>query len=199
MSTRSGTTTALLVIDLQQQVLETAWQRDDVVARTAGLIARAREQQTPIVFVQHHEKDGGGLVRGTEGWTFAAEVAPGPGDTLVEKNYSDAFVDTDLGAILDELDASHLVVAGAETDACITTTVRRALAEGYDVTLAEDCHTTSDRKFDDTRVEGDIHIDAVQVVAHTNLCVWSLTYPGQVSTVVPAAEIDFALPEPVAS
>ncbi len=199
MSIRSGTTTALLVIDLQQQVLETAWQRDDVVARTAGLIARAREQQTPIVFVQHHEKDGGGLVRGTEGWKFAAEVAPGAGDTLVEKNYSDAFVDTDLGAILDELDASHLVVAGAQTDACITTTVRRALAEGYDVTLVEDCHTTSDRSFDDSRVEGDIHIGAVQVVAHTNLCVWSLTYPGQVSTVVPAAEIDFALPEPVAS
>ena len=198
MSTRAGTTTALLVIDLQEQVLETAWQRDDVIARTAGLTARARARETPIVFVQHHATDGGGLVRGTEGWKFAAAVAPGRGDTLVEKNYSDAFVGTDLGAILDELDASHLVVAGAETDACITTTVRRALAEGYDVTLVEDCHTTSDRKFDDTRVEGDIHMDAVQVVAHTNLCVWSLTYPGQVSTVVPAAEIDFALPEPVA-
>ncbi|MBA2774041.1 MAG: cysteine hydrolase, partial [Nocardioidaceae bacterium] len=186
-------------IDLQQQVLETAWQRDDVVARTAGLIARARAQQTPIVFIQHHAKDGGGLVRGTEGWKFVAEVAPGADDTLVEKNYSDAFVDTDLGAILDGLGASHLVVAGAQSDACITTTVRRALAEGYDVTLAEDCHTTSNRSFDDSRVEGDIHIDAVQVVAHLNLCVWSLTYPGQVSTVAPAAEIDFTLPEQVAS
>lgn len=199
MSTRSGTTTALLVIDLQKQVLETAWQADDVVARTAQLIARAREQQTPIVFVQHHAKDGDGLVRGTEGWKFAKAVAPGPDDTVVEKNYSDAFVETDLEAILDGLDVSHLVVAGAESDACITTTVRRALAEGYDVTLAEDCHTTSDRRFDDPRVEGDVEIDAVKVVVHLNLCVWSLTYPGQVCTVVPAAEIAFALPEQVAS
>ncbi|MGI8993574.1 MAG: cysteine hydrolase family protein [Nocardioidaceae bacterium] len=199
MSTRTGTSTALLVIDLQQQVLETAWQRDDVIARTAKLIGRAREQQTPIVFVQHHATNGEGLVRGTEGWRFVDAVAPGPDDTLVEKNYSDAFADTDLEAILAGVDASHLVVAGAESDACINTTVRRALAEGYDVTLVEDCHTTSDRRFDDSRVEGDIHIDAVQVVAHVNLCVWSLTYPGQVSTVVPAADVDFSLPQAAAS
>lgn len=199
MSTRSGTTTALLVIDLQQQVLETAWQRDDVLARTAELIARAQAQQIPVVFVQHHATDGGGLVRGSDGWKFAPEVSPDADDTLVEKSYSDAFVATDLEAILDRLGASHLVVAGAQSDACITTTVRRALVEGYDVTLVEDCHTTSDRRFDDPRIEGDVEIDAMKVVVHLNLCIWSLNYPGQVSTVMPAAEIDFALPEQVAS
>lgn len=188
MSTRPGTSTALLVIDLQAQVLKTAWQRDDVVKRTVALIARAREQQTPIVFVQHHATDGAGLVRGTAGWRFVEAVAPRADDTLVEKNYSDAFVETGLIELLDGLGVSHLVVAGAESDACVNTTVRRALAEGYDVTLVEDCHTTSDRRFDEAR------IDAEQVVAHTNLCVWSLTYPGQVSTLAPHDEVRFEQP-----
>lgn len=188
MSTRTGTTTALLVIDMQRQVMETAWQRDEVADRSATLIDRARAKHVPIVFVQHHHpgaKEGEGLVRGTDGWQFVDAVAPRGDDLLVEKNYSDAFVETDLTSILDRLGVGHLVVVGAESDACITTTARRALAEGYDVTLVDDCHTTSDRRFDDVR------ISAEQVVGHTNLCIWSLTYPGQVSTLQAHHEVTF--------
>lgn len=198
MTTRDGTATALLVIDMQQQVMETAWQRDDIVARSADLIERARHEEVPIVFIQHHATDGEGLVRGSDGWRFVDAVAPRDDDVVVEKNYSDAFVETGLRGTLDRLGAGHLVVLGAESDACINSTARRALAEGYDVTLVEDCHTTSDRTFDDPRI-GDVRIGAEQVVVHTNLCLWSLTYPGQVCTIQPADDVRFEMPSTAAT
>ena len=148
MSTRPGTTTVVMVIDVQKAVMESAWDSDGVVARIRALIRRARSKQVPIVFVQHHDLDGDGLARGTDGWKFVEAVAPRDDDMLVEKNYPDSFADTELAGILAELGAGHLVIAGAQTDACIRATAHRALAEGYDVTLVEDCHTTEDATFD---------------------------------------------------
>lgn len=62
------------------------------------------------------------------------------------------------------------------------------LAEGYDVTLVEDCHTAEDATFDD------VVVPAEQIVVHTNLCLWSITYPGQVSTLAPHDEVRFEQP-----
>jgi len=188
VSTRPGTTTVVMVIDVQRAVMESAWDRDGVVARIRALIRRARSKQVPIVFVQHHDLDGDGLARGTDGWKFVEAVAPRDDDMLVEKNYPDSFADTELAGILAELGAGHLVIAGAQTDACIRATAHRALAEGYDVTLVEDCHTTEDATFDD------VVVPAQQIVVHTNLCLWSITYPGQVSTLAPHDEVRFEQP-----
>jgi nicotinamidase-related amidase len=64
---------------------------------------------------------------------------------LVEKGYGDSFEDTQLETVLSELQVGHLIVAGAQTDACIRSTLHGAIARGYDALLVSDAHTTEDQ------------------------------------------------------
>ena len=107
------------------------------------------------------------------------------GEPLVHKVYGDSFEATGLEEILAGRGAGRLVVAGAQTDACIRATIHGAFARGYDVTLVSDAHTTVDR----TDYGGP---PAGQIVALTNLY-WTYTFaPGRTAEVVPAAEVSFA-------
>ena len=63
---------------------------------------------------------------------------------MVHKQYGDAFEDTDLEAVLAERKVGRLVVAGAQTDECIRSTLHGAIVRGYDATLVSDAHTTED-------------------------------------------------------
>ncbi|MDP9318035.1 MAG: cysteine hydrolase [Actinomycetota bacterium] len=180
--------TALVVIDVQNAVMDGAWQGDDVVGRIATLIARAKEAGAPVVYVQHEED--GDMARGSEGWRIVDAIAPGDDDVVVAKRFPDSFSQTTLRETLDGLGVGHLVIAGAQTDACIRTTTLRTLAEGFDLTLVEDAHTTEDATFDMTDGEK-VPISAKQIVAHTNLCIWNLTYPGLTSTIAPHDQVEF--------
>jgi nicotinamidase-related amidase len=168
--------TCLLVIDLQVDVVAACVDRDGVLARTAALIDRARGEDVPVIFVQHQAAD---LQPGTAGWQFAASIAPVPGEPVVAKQHRDSFAGTTLEATLAELDVTHLVLAGAASDYCIRTTMQRAAADGYDVTLVQGCHTTEDAEFDGVQITGE------QIVAHTNLYMKGLRYPGQTLGIAP--------------
>jgi hypothetical protein len=81
----------------------------------------------------------------------------------------------------------RLVVAGAQTDACIRATIHGAFVRGYDVTLVSDAHTTDDRSAYGGPPAG-------QIIALTNLY-WSYqSAPGRTAEVVPAAEVAFTPP-----
>ena len=134
--------TALLVVDVQKEVVEAAHERDVVVARVGELVGRAREEGVPVVWVQHSDEH---IEYGSDGWRIVPELAPAEDEALVEKSYGDAFEDTDLEAVLAGLEVGRLVVAGAETDACIRSTLHGALVRGYDTTLVSDAHTTGDQ------------------------------------------------------
>jgi nicotinamidase-related amidase len=188
MSTQ-GDRTALVVIDVQNAVVENAWDRDGVVSRIATLIGRARDEQVPVVFVQHENDP---EERGTHGWQFVDAVAPRAGDIVIAKQYPDAFVETDLAATLEDLDVGHLVIAGAQTDGCIRATFHRSLVEGYDVTLVADCHTTDDRA-----LEGVTTITGEQIVAHTNMYVPYTLYPGQASSISSHDDVPLSTAEAV--
>ncbi len=175
--------TGLVVIDVQKSVMEGAWQADAVVDRIAVLIGRAREAKVPVIYVQHEDDN---LVKGSPGWEIEERIAPAPDDVVIAKHFPDSFAGTKLGETLRRLAVGHVVMAGAQTDVCIRTTTLRTLIEGYDLTLVEDCHTTEDATFDDVK------IGAEQIVAHTNLCLWCLTYPGQTSTIAAHNEVQFA-------
>ncbi len=151
--------TALLVVDVQKEVVEAAHERDVVVARVGELVGRAREEGVPVVWVQHSDEH---IEYGSDGWRIVPELAPAEDEALVEKSYGDAFEDTDLEAVLAGLEVGRLVVAGAETDACIRSTLHGALVRGYDTTLVSDAHTTGDQT-----EWGAPPPD--QVIAHTNL------------------------------
>jgi nicotinamidase-related amidase len=182
---RDGNTTALIVIDLQNGVVANAWERDAVVSRTATLIDRAREEGVPVIFVQHEDEH---LAAGTEAWQLVPELSPREDEPVIAKHHQDSFEDTTLEETLAGVGASHLVIAGAQTDACIRFTTHRALAEGYDMTLVGDCHTTDDIQW------GDVDVKAKDVVAHTNLVFQFASYPNRVAGVASHDTISFTTP-----
>ncbi len=132
--TNDTTRAALLVIDVQEANTAEGYQREEVIDRIRGLIDRAKAADTPVVWVQHNAP-GSPMERGSDGWQIVEKVRPGDEELLVEKQYLDSFVETDLREHLDRLGVGHLVLCGAATDACIRSTAQRAHIEGYDVTL----------------------------------------------------------------
>ena len=173
--------TALLVVDMQNGVVEGAHRRDEVVANVGHLVEMARRDGTPVVWVQHSDEQ---LERGGDSWRIVPELAPGSGEPLVEKEYGDAFEDTSLERVLSDLGIGRLVVAGAQTDACIRSTLHGALTRGYDVTLVSDAHTTEDQT-----TWGAPSPD--QVIAHTNLYWAQQTAPGRTAGTVKTEGVDF--------
>jgi len=163
------TRTVLLVVDLQVGVLPGCVDAAGVVARTAALVARSRAAGVPVVWVQDH----GYFGVGTPGWELAPPLRRRPDEPVVGKEYRDAFAATDLAAVLRDLGATHLVVAGAKSDYCVRTTTQAAAARGFDVTLVSDAHTTTDARYDGVTITG------AQIVAHTTMHVRGLRYPGR--------------------
>jgi nicotinamidase-related amidase len=173
--------TALLVVDVQNGVVGGAHERDAVVANVGSLVEKARRERVPVVWVQHSDKQ---LARGSDDWRIVPELAPGDAEPLVEKNYGDSFEATHLETVLSGLGVGRLVVVGAETDACIRSTLHGALVRGYDATLVSDAHTTNDQT-----AWGAPPPD--QVIAHTNLYWKYQTAPGRTAGTVETKDVDF--------
>jgi len=137
--------TALLLIDIQQGLFTpplVPHHGDAVMARIAGLLDRARVQHVPIIHVQHDGGEGDPLAKGSPGWHHHLTAAPREGEPVIEKRHSSAFHDTKLHAMLSRLGIDHLVIAGLQTEYCVDSACRTAVALGYRVTLVEDGHTT---------------------------------------------------------
>jgi nicotinamidase-related amidase len=173
--------TALLVIDVQNGVVKEAHQRDSVVANVGLLVDKARQERIPVVWVQHSDED---LPKGSDAWQIVPELTPGDAEPIVEKSYGDSFEDTSLETVLSGLGVGQLVVVGAQTDACIRSTLHGAIARGYDATLVKDAHTT-----EDMTAYGAPPPDAV--IAHTNLYWTYQTAPGRKGGTVEAKDVDF--------
>jgi nicotinamidase-related amidase len=173
--------TALLVVDVQNGVVEAAHERDAVVANVGSLVEKARQAQVPVVWVQHNDD---GLERGSDEWRIVPELAPAADEPLVEKQYGDSFEDTTLESVLSGLGVGSLVVAGAQTDACIRSTLHGALARGYDATLVSDAHTTEDQSEYGAP-------PPAQVIAHTNRYWGWQEAPGRTAGTVATEDVDF--------
>ena len=173
--------TALLVIDVQNGVVEGAHQRDAVVSNVGSLVEKARREQVPVVWVQHSDD---GLQKGSEDWGIVPELTPGEAEPHINKSYGDSFEDTNLETVLSGLGVGHLLVVGAETDACIRSTLHGALVRGYDATLVSDAHTTGDKS-----EWGAPPPD--MVIKHTNLYWKYQTAPGRTAGTVETKDVDF--------
>jgi nicotinamidase-related amidase len=174
--------TALLVIDVQNGVVRGAHERDAVVSNVGSLVEKARREKVPVIWVQHNDK---GLARGSDDWRIVPELAPGDAEPLVEKSYGDSFEDTNLENVLSGLGVGRLVVVGAQTDACVRSTLHGAFARGYDATLVGDAHTTEDQT-----EWGAPPPD--KVIAHTNLYWNYQTAPGRTAGTVETKDVDFS-------
>src|SRR5882672_9210255 len=175
-------TTALLVVDVQNGVVEGAHERDAVVANVDSLVEKARRERVPVVWVQHNDEQ---LERGSDNWRIVPELKPGDAEPLIEKSYGDSFEDTTLEKVLAGLGVGRLVVVGAQTDACVRSTLHGALVRGYDTTLVSDAHTTGDQTS-----WGAPPPD--QVIAHTNLYWTYQTAPGRTAGTMKTNDVEFA-------
>jgi nicotinamidase-related amidase len=174
--------TALLVIDVQNGVVDEAYERDRVVANIGGLVDRARAEEIDVVWVQHHSDE---LPPDSEQWRYVPELEFRDGEPVVHKAYGDSFEETELESVLASRGVGRLVVAGAHSDACIRATLHGAIVRGYDATLVADAHTAEDLTAWGAPPPG-------QVIAHTNLYWQNHDAPGRTARTVDAADVDFA-------
>jgi nicotinamidase-related amidase len=154
-------TSALMIVDVQQGMFAVSppiHRGDEIVRRIAGLLGRARAEGRPVVHVQHDGGAGHVLAKGSAGWPHHPLVAPRPGEIVVEKRHSSSFHDTDLHRRLGDAGIDRLVIAGMQTEMCVDSACRGAVALGYRVVLVADAHTTWDTPV----------IDAERIVAHHN-------------------------------
>lgn len=179
--------TALLVVDMQNGVMDASVNTEAVIANITSLVEKARSQDVPIVWVQHASDE---LPLGSEQWQITPQLVPAEQEPRVGKRYGDAFEDTELERVLAGLEVGSLVVAGAQSDACIRSTLHGALTRGYDVLLVSDAHTTEDlREYGEPGTPG-----PEQVIAHTNLY-WKWTSaPGRTVDAAKAAQVEFGWP-----
>ncbi len=174
--------TALLVIDVQNGVVDGAYDRDAVIANINALVAKARDEDVAIVWVQHSDDE---LQSGTDAWQYVAELQRRDTEPLVHKQFGDSFDDTELEQLLAERGVGRLVVTGAQTDACIRSTLHGAIVRGYDATLVADAHTTEDQTAYGAPPPQD-------VIAHTNLYWQFQRAPGRRGATVGTADVSFA-------
>lgn len=174
--------TALLVIDVQKGVVGSAWERESVISNINLLVDRARDENIDVVWVQHSADD---MPIGTEGWQIVDELNPRDSEAIVRKLYGDSFEATDLEQVLADKGVGRLIVTGAQTDACVRSTLHGAFTRGYDTILVGDAHTT-----EDLSAWGAPSPD--KVISHTNLYWGFQDAPGRTAGVIETADVDFS-------
>ncbi len=176
--------TALLVVDVQTGVVDGSPLRDEVVANIDSLVAKARTESVPVVWVQHSDS---GMTVDSDAWQIVPQLSPDAAEPHIRKQYGDSFEATNLETVLAGLGVGRLVVTGAQTDACIRSTLHGAFARGYDALLVSDAHTTEDQsEWGAPPPE--------QVIAHTNLYWTYQTAPGRTAGTVATTDVDFGPP-----
>ena len=176
--------TALIVIDVQTAVMAASWNAAEVTGTISELVDRARNEGVEVIWVRHSS---GELPPESPQWQIVDALTPAEGEAIVEKTHGNTFEDTDFEEVLASKDVGHLVVTGAQSDACVRSTIHGGFARGYDVTLVSDAHTTED--LSDWGAP-----PPEQVVSHTNLYWGFESGPGRTARVQESAEVDFTAP-----
>ncbi len=116
-----------------------------------------RAEQWPVFHVQHLsiQKEAFFFIPGTQGAEINSCVTPIEGEIIVQKNYPNAFRETDLLDHLKATGLNELVFCGAMSHMCIDATVRAAFDLGYNCTVAQDACATLDLTFGHKQIPAD--------------------------------------------
>jgi nicotinamidase-related amidase len=175
--------TALLVIDMQDAVRRDCVNVLGVIERINDLLRRAREVGAAVVFIQHEDASDAEMAAGSAGWRLADALERLDGDMVVAKTYRDSFAGTELADVLTKVGARRIVLTGAQSDFCVQTTALSALFCCYDLTLVSDAHTTSSTP----TPKGELAAETI--LAFVNSRVATMRHPGRIIEVLPASDI----------
>ena len=155
---------ALVVVDIQNDYFPGGANPLDGPEAAAGnartLLDAFRASGEQIVHVKHiwDEPDALYLRPGTPGGEIHDAVRPEDGETVVEKAFPNAFLETPLAAQLKAAGADRLVICGMMTAMCVDATVRAAVDLGYEVAVAHDACATMALEFGNRRIAAaDVH------------------------------------------
>ncbi len=174
--------TALLIIDVQQALCfgdVPAFAVREVISNLNSVATRVRAAQQLVVLVQHQSATGV-LARDSAGWQFAEGLEVQPNDIVIAKRATDSFHQTDLLAVLQQHGVKQLIIGGLQTEFCVDTTTRRALALGFPLQLIADGHTTVDNAV----------LSAEQIRRHHNATLANIGSFGPRARAVVAADIN---------
>ena len=171
---------ALIVIDVQVNVVAEAFERDQKIANMVDAVNKARAASIPVIWVRHSEES---LPLHSDGWQIVPELVPAAGEEIIEKTYRSTFEATNLEEVLASRKIGHLFVCGAESNNCVRHTSMAALERGYDVTLIEDAHTMTGFEWNGFKVDAASTIDE----QNTNFMYYDL--PGRVARTIKTADL----------
>jgi biuret amidohydrolase len=105
----------------------------------SDLFPAKRDRGRPTLRIGDDGPMGRLLVRGSEGHDIVPELAPAPGEVVLDKPGKGSFYATDLETILRARAITHLVVTGVTTEVCVQSTVREANDRGFECLVLSDC------------------------------------------------------------
>lgn len=149
---------AIVVVDLQNDYWPSGkWPLDGIdlaAANAARVIEKARAAGDTVIHVRHESSssDAPFFVPGSVGAEISDVVRPAPEETVILKNYPNAFRETGLKQALDEKNVEEVVVVGAMSHMCIAATGRAATDFGYKTTVVHDACATRDVEFNGVTV-----------------------------------------------
>ncbi|WP_249673674.1 cysteine hydrolase family protein [Pseudomonas abieticivorans] len=176
--------TALLIIDVQVGLCtgaDAAFEIDRVIANLNQVSTQARSVGAPVVLIQHEEPSGT-LKVDSPGWQLAHGLHTAPNDVRIHKTTPDSFLRTSLLAQLQAKGITRLVIGGLQSEFCVDSTTRMALALGFDVVLLADGHSTVDNGV----------LTAAQISAHHTMTLGNLSSFGKRALVVAANDVVIA-------
>ena len=104
----------------------------------SDLPAAKRRRGNPRLRIGDQGPMGRILIAGEPGTAILDDLAPLPGELVIEKPGKGAFYATPLGDELKRRRLSQLIIAGVTTEVCVQTTMREANDRGFECLLAED-------------------------------------------------------------
>ena len=138
----------LLIVDVQNAIADKKpYLFDDVLSNIKTLLEKFRELKQPIIFIRHDDGIGSEMEVNTYGWEICKEIAPLPGERIIEKHFNSAFKETVLEKELLVMNIRKLVIVGLQTEFCIDTSIRVAFEKGFEVIIPETTNSTIDGKF----------------------------------------------------
>lgn len=144
-----STNAALLIIDMQKAIDHPSWgRRNNPKAENnlSRLLSAWRQNKRPVIHIRHSSREEKSIYRpNQEGFEFKSAVQPQNGETIITKNTNNAFIGTELEAILSRSGISTVVICGVTTNNSVEATARMAGDLGYQTFVVSDATAAFDK------------------------------------------------------